>query len=99
VSGPPLPTDGFRRFNMRYRLLGNRGLRVSEAALGTMTLGDDWGWVPQKTKHGRCTMLSAKPGQLYRDRQRIREREERIVLSGGRDRSILRDKGGSIDLE
>ncbi len=29
---------------MRYRLLGNSGLRVSEVALGTMTFGDDWGW-------------------------------------------------------
>lgn len=29
---------------MRYRLLGNSGLRVSEAALGTMTFGDDWYW-------------------------------------------------------
>jgi len=29
---------------MRYRLLGNSGLRVSEACLGTMTFGDDWGW-------------------------------------------------------
>jgi aryl-alcohol dehydrogenase-like predicted oxidoreductase len=29
---------------VRYRLLGNSGLRVSEAALGTMTFGDDWGW-------------------------------------------------------
>jgi aryl-alcohol dehydrogenase-like predicted oxidoreductase len=29
---------------MRYRLLGRCGLRVSEAALGTMTFGDDWGW-------------------------------------------------------
>jgi aryl-alcohol dehydrogenase-like predicted oxidoreductase len=29
---------------MRYRLLGQSGLRVSEAALGTMTFGDDWGW-------------------------------------------------------
>jgi aryl-alcohol dehydrogenase-like predicted oxidoreductase len=29
---------------MRYRLLGNSGLRVSEAALGTMTFGEDWGW-------------------------------------------------------
>jgi aryl-alcohol dehydrogenase-like predicted oxidoreductase len=29
---------------MRYRLLGNSGLRVSEAALGTMTFGDEWGW-------------------------------------------------------
>lgn len=24
--------------------MGNSGLRVSEAALGTMTFGDDWGW-------------------------------------------------------
>jgi aryl-alcohol dehydrogenase-like predicted oxidoreductase len=29
---------------MKYRLLGNSGLRVSEAALGTMTFGDVWGW-------------------------------------------------------
>jgi aryl-alcohol dehydrogenase-like predicted oxidoreductase len=29
---------------MRYRLLGNSGLRVSEAALGSMTFGDEWGW-------------------------------------------------------
>jgi aryl-alcohol dehydrogenase-like predicted oxidoreductase len=29
---------------MRYRLLGNSGLRVSEAALGAMTFGDEWGW-------------------------------------------------------
>jgi aryl-alcohol dehydrogenase-like predicted oxidoreductase len=29
---------------MRYRLLGASGLRVSEAALGTMTFGEDWGW-------------------------------------------------------
>lgn len=52
---------------MRYRLLGNSALRVSEAAFGTMTFGDDWGWVPQKTKHGRCTTLSCaeqgRPGR------------------------------------
>ena len=29
---------------MRYQLLGASGLRVSEAALGKMTFGDDWGW-------------------------------------------------------
>src|SRR6267143_4423815 len=29
---------------MRFRLLGNSGLRVSDLALGTMTFGDDWGW-------------------------------------------------------
>ena len=29
---------------MKYRLLGNSGLRVSEAALGAMTFGEEWGW-------------------------------------------------------
>jgi aryl-alcohol dehydrogenase-like predicted oxidoreductase len=29
---------------MRYQLLGNSGLRVSEICLGTMTFGEDWGW-------------------------------------------------------
>jgi aryl-alcohol dehydrogenase-like predicted oxidoreductase len=29
---------------MKYKLLGNSGLRVSETALGTMTFGEDWGW-------------------------------------------------------
>ena len=29
---------------MKYRLLGRSGLRVSEAALGTMTFGEEWGW-------------------------------------------------------
>lgn len=34
---------------MRYKLLGNSGLRVSELALGTMTFGEDWGWGADKT--------------------------------------------------
>jgi hypothetical protein len=29
--------------DMKYRLLGKSGLRVSEASLGTMTFGDEWG--------------------------------------------------------
>jgi aryl-alcohol dehydrogenase-like predicted oxidoreductase len=29
---------------MRYRIFGRSGLRVSEAFLGTMTFGKDWGW-------------------------------------------------------
>ena len=35
---------------MKYRLLGNSGLRVSEAALGTMTFGEDWGWGTAKNE-------------------------------------------------
>jgi aryl-alcohol dehydrogenase-like predicted oxidoreductase len=29
---------------MRYKLLGNTGLRVSELCLGAMTFGEDWDW-------------------------------------------------------
>ncbi len=29
---------------MNYKLLGKSGLRISEAALGTMGFGKDWGW-------------------------------------------------------
>jgi aryl-alcohol dehydrogenase-like predicted oxidoreductase len=29
---------------MKYRTFGHSGLRVSEAFLGTMTFGEDWGW-------------------------------------------------------
>ena len=35
---------------MKYRLLGNSGLRVAEAALGTMTFGDEWGWGSPKAE-------------------------------------------------
>ncbi len=33
---------------MKYKLLGNTGLRVSELCLGTMTFGDNWGWGASK---------------------------------------------------
>src|SRR5260370_38930944 len=35
---------------MKYRLLGKSGLRVSEAALGTMTFGDELGWGSPKAE-------------------------------------------------
>src|SRR6202521_5837242 len=39
-----------RRTIMKYRLLGKSGLRVSEASLGTMTFGDEWGWGSSKAE-------------------------------------------------
>jgi aryl-alcohol dehydrogenase-like predicted oxidoreductase len=39
-----------RKRVMRYRSLGDSGLRVSEAALGTMTFGEEWGWGATKDK-------------------------------------------------
>jgi aryl-alcohol dehydrogenase-like predicted oxidoreductase len=38
---------------MKYRLLGPSGLRVSEASLGTMTFGEDWGWGSAKEEAQR----------------------------------------------
>jgi aryl-alcohol dehydrogenase-like predicted oxidoreductase len=35
---------------MKYRLLGNSGLRVSEASLGAMTFGDEWAWGSPKSE-------------------------------------------------
>src|SRR5947209_12195805 len=49
-----------RRTNMKYRLLGKSGLRVSEAALGAMTFGDEWGWGSPKAE-------AQKVYQTYRE--------------------------------
>jgi aryl-alcohol dehydrogenase-like predicted oxidoreductase len=45
---------------VRYTLLGDSGLRVSELALGTMTFGTDWGW-------GASESESAKQFELFAD--------------------------------
>jgi aryl-alcohol dehydrogenase-like predicted oxidoreductase len=45
---------------MKYRLLGKSGLRVSEAALGAMTFGEDWGWGASKDE-------ARKVYQTYRE--------------------------------
>jgi aryl-alcohol dehydrogenase-like predicted oxidoreductase len=45
---------------MRYRLLDTSGLRVSEAALGTMTFGDDWGWGTGTTFMRRSCLVHSR---------------------------------------
>jgi len=45
---------------MKHRLLGKSGLRVSEASLGTMTFGDEWGWGSPKAE-------SQKVYEAYRE--------------------------------
>jgi aryl-alcohol dehydrogenase-like predicted oxidoreductase len=47
-----------RRMAMKYRLLGNSGLRVAEAALGTMTFGDDGGWGAAKEEAQQDNLAS-----------------------------------------
>jgi len=47
---------------MRYTLLGNSGLRVSELALGTMTFGTDWGWGATESECALQFALFAEAG-------------------------------------
>lgn len=52
---------------MRYRLLGNTGLRVSEVALGTMTFGEDWGWGADHNESRRIFDAFANAGGTFID--------------------------------
>ena len=58
-----------KEIHMKYRLLGNSGLRVSEAALGTMTFGDDWGWGASKDEarkvYAKLGAISSTPRILH----------------------------------
>ena len=64
---------------MRYRLLGNSGLRVSEACLGTMTFGEEWGWGAAKDEARKVfnALVPLDPG----------------IVSGGKGVGVTRDDG------
>ena len=80
---------------MRYKLLGNSGLRVSELALGTMTFGQDWGWGADATESRRIFDLYIDRGGNLVDTavnytngaserllgEFLREKRERVVLA------------------
>jgi aryl-alcohol dehydrogenase-like predicted oxidoreductase len=53
--------------NMKYRLLGKSGLRVSEASLGTMTFGDEWGWGSPKAEAQRVYETYREAGGNFID--------------------------------
>lgn len=52
---------------MRYKLLGNSGLRVSELALGTMTFGEDWGYGASKEESHRIFEAFVNAGGNFID--------------------------------
>jgi aryl-alcohol dehydrogenase-like predicted oxidoreductase len=60
---------------MRYKLLGNSALRVSELCAGTMTFGDvwqDWGLDTSKDESRKIFDGFAEAGgQFHRHRQQI----------------------------
>ena len=52
---------------MKYRTLGQSGLRVSELCLGTMTFGEDWGWGASREESSRIFEAFASAGGNFID--------------------------------
>lgn len=82
---------------MRYTLFGRTGLRVSELSLGTMTIGDDWGWGASKEVSARIVDAYADAGGNFLDTANIYTdgSSETILgelLTGRRDRFVLATK-------
>jgi aryl-alcohol dehydrogenase-like predicted oxidoreductase len=57
---------------MKYRLLGKSGLRVSEAALGTMTFGDELGWGSPKAEPQKVYETYREAGGNWHARQSVK---------------------------
>jgi aryl-alcohol dehydrogenase-like predicted oxidoreductase len=82
---------------MRYRLLGRSGLRVFEAALGTMTFGEDWGWGASEDECRRIFERYVEAGGNFVDTANnyTDGTSERIVgrlVAGERDRFVVATK-------
>jgi len=82
---------------MKFRLLGKSGLRVSEAALGTMTFGDDWGWGSPKDEAQKIYETYREAGGNFVDTANVYTNgtSERFVgefIHGHRESVVLATK-------
>jgi aryl-alcohol dehydrogenase-like predicted oxidoreductase len=82
---------------MKYRLLGNSGLRVSEVALGTMTFGEDWGWGAPKEEAEKVYATYREAGGNFIDTANVYTNgaSERFLgefIKGHRDTIVLATK-------
>jgi len=82
---------------MRYKLLGNSGLRVSELCLGTMTFGDDWGWGASPKESRRIFDAFVAAGGNFIDTADIYTNgtSEKLIgemVAGDRERFVLATK-------
>jgi aryl-alcohol dehydrogenase-like predicted oxidoreductase len=82
---------------MRYTLLGESGLRVSQLCLGTMTFGTDWGWGADEAEAGRQLKAFVDAGGNFIDTANnyTNGSSEAIVgrlLSGQRERFVVATK-------
>jgi aryl-alcohol dehydrogenase-like predicted oxidoreductase len=83
--------------NIKYRLLGSSGLRVSELCLGTMTFGEDWGWGADKAVSRRIFEVYAGAGGNFIDTSNnyTNGTSERFVgefIKSERDRFVVATK-------
>jgi aryl-alcohol dehydrogenase-like predicted oxidoreductase len=82
---------------MRYKLLGNSGLRVSELCLGTMTFGEDWGWGSTKDESRKIYDAFLEAGGNFIDTANVYTNgtSERLLgefMHGQRERVVLATK-------
>jgi aryl-alcohol dehydrogenase-like predicted oxidoreductase len=82
---------------MKYRLLGNSGLRVSEISLGTMTFGEDWGWGSAKEESKKIYDAYREMGGNFIDTANVYTNgtSESLVgefMSGHRESIVLATK-------
>ncbi len=59
------------QLELKYRLLGRSGLRVSELSLGTMTFGEDWGWGASEEEAKKIYMAYRDAGGNFLDTANI----------------------------
>src|SRR6266849_5729673 len=83
--------------NMRYKLLGKSGLRVSELCLGTMTFGEDWGWGASKEESRKVYDAFLEAGGNFIDTANVYTAgtSERLLgefMADHRDRIVLATK-------
>jgi len=64
---------------MKYRLFGKSGLRVSEAALGTMTFGQERGWNAPKDESRKVYDAFREAGGNFIDTANIYTDGTRVV--------------------
>ena len=86
-----------RRNHMRYKLLGNSGLRVSELCLGTMTFGEDWGWGSSQEESRKVYDTFLEAGGNFFDTANVYTNgtSERLLgefIQGQRERIVLATK-------
>ncbi len=82
---------------MRYKLLGNSGLRVSELCLGTMTFGEDWGWGSSQEESRKVYDTFLEAGGNFIDTANVYTNgtSERLLgefMHGQRERIVLATK-------